>query len=139
MSVDLLLALGDARLQGRLVHPAHGHHVIVQHQRSPAGHRTDRQLLVAGEAELADHQHVQRGVEALGHLSGDDHAPARQAQHHEVIGAPEVGERIGQASPGVDSIAEPDRTHASIVLRLPAAEQQEPGPNVRHLISRSQS
>jgi hypothetical protein len=60
------------------------------------------------DAELPDHQDVERGPEGGGHLIGDGYATARKAQDRDVqtsdVGRP--GE-LGQATTGVHPIAKP--------------------------------
>ena len=46
-------------LQLGVVHPGDGEDILVHHDGAPAGHRTEGQLLVTREAELAHDQHVE--------------------------------------------------------------------------------
>jgi len=94
-AVDLVL--GDQRpADDRLVDDPH-----------PARrNRAHRQLFVAGDAQLAHQEDVERRPERPGHLEADGHAPARQRQDDPVPAASQVEEGLGQPPAGVDSISE---------------------------------
>jgi len=60
------------------------HDVLVQHAHAARGDGAHRQLLVAGNAQLAHEEDVERRAERLGHLGRDGHAAARQREHQHV-------------------------------------------------------
>jgi DNA-binding Lrp family transcriptional regulator len=70
------------------------------------GHGADRQLRVAGGADLARHHHVQRRAEPPRDGGGHDHAAARDAEDDRgVTDARDQG--LGQALAGLDPVREP--------------------------------
>jgi hypothetical protein len=68
-------ALGDAKTLDEL---------IVQHAHATCGNRTHRQLLLAGNAKLADDKDVQRRAQHAGDFIGDGHTSPRQRQHDDI-------------------------------------------------------
>ena len=54
------------------------HELIVEHAHTAACDCAHRQLLIAGDAELAHEKDVQWRAERSGHFIGDRHAAARQ-------------------------------------------------------------
>ena len=75
-------------------------------QTPPAGHGAHRQLLVAGHAELADDEHVERHAEHLGDLGGDGHPTAGESQHYEAVVVGERCEAAGESLAGIAAVAE---------------------------------
>ena len=75
---------------GQLAHLVGGQarrrdHARVQRHPAVVGHRRQRQLLVARDADLAHHQHVERRPEGAGHLGRHRYAAAGQPQHDDVV------------------------------------------------------
>jgi hypothetical protein len=72
--------------------------LIVEHAHATGGDRPHRQLLIAGDAKLADDKDIERRSEPAGHLIGNRHAAARQRQHEHVgsigIGCELFGEHL---------------------------------------------
>ena len=71
-----------------------------------------------GTPSLSHHDHVERGVQFLGHLERDRHAAARQAKHHDV-GTAQVPHPPRQVPSCVRAINEQHRatSKAPIALR----------------------
>lgn len=63
-----------------VAHPQPPHEGLVHHGDAAARHRPDRQLGPARRAQLADDEHVERGVQGGGDLGGDRDTTARQAE-----------------------------------------------------------
>jgi hypothetical protein len=83
-------------------------HGRVQHADAAGGDRAHRQLLVAGDAELADEDDVERGPERLSDLLGDRDAAPRQGEHDHVGAAGVGSEPVRELPAGVMSISERD-------------------------------
>jgi hypothetical protein len=67
-----------------------GHHVVIEHAHAAGRDRTHRQLLVAGNPQLAHEKHVQGCAEDPGHLVRDGYAATREGQDDH-IGAISIG------------------------------------------------
>src|SRR5205814_5609442 len=75
-------------------------------QDDPAGgHGAHRKLLVAREADLAHHEHVERSAESPRHRLRYGHASPRQREDEEVRSSPQVFERIGELFARVATVA----------------------------------
>ena len=85
--------------------PAQAGQAPVDHLGAAFGDRAERQLGLVGQAELADHQHVERRVEHGRDLGGDRHAAAGEGDHQRAVEA-ERGDRLGQLPAGVPPIGE---------------------------------
>jgi len=68
-----------------------------------------RQLLVSGNAELANDEHVERRAQDFGDLGCDDHATARQPQHDDVRPIGILRQLRRQHTPGSPSVREEHR------------------------------
>ena len=79
---------------------------LEQDTRAAARHGAEGEVLVAGDAELAHDEHVERGVERAGDLAGDRHAAARQAEHDHVVAAGVPAQALGQLPARVGAIPE---------------------------------
>lgn len=79
---------------------------LEQDARAAARHGAEDQVLVAGDAELAHDEHVERRVERAGDLAGDRHAAARQAEHDHVVAAGVPAQALGQPPARVGAIPE---------------------------------
>src|SRR5438552_10902580 len=55
--------------------------VAIQNLDPAGGDRAHGELLMAGHAQLADDEHVERSVEGLGDFQGNGYSPARQSEH----------------------------------------------------------
>ena len=75
--------------------------VVVEDAHAAGGDRAHGQLLVAGHAELAHEEHVERRVQRPGDLVADRHAAARQPEHDDVVAAGVVAQPLGQQPAGV--------------------------------------
>jgi hypothetical protein len=65
-----------------------------------------RELLVPGDADLPDDEHVERRAELSRELVGHRDAAARKAEHDHVVAARVVGEVPGEDAPRLGAIAE---------------------------------
>ncbi len=79
---------------------------MVEHPHIPAGYGPERQLLLAGDAELADNVHIEGRVKGLGHLIGDDDAPAGKPEDDHVGLALVCSQSLGERPPGISAIGE---------------------------------
>ena len=118
------------------------HHVIVDHDDAAAGDRAHRDLFVAGDAELADHEDVEGRPESPGDLVGHRDAAARQAEDHDVVAVAEVPEQAPEHPAGVAAVsgrraAAGWRPHGSRTRRL--ARLPDPAAPPRRSSSRRSS
>lgn len=82
------------------------HDVVVEDHHVTRCDCTHRQLLVAGNAQLADDKHVERSPQGTCHLVGNRDTPARQPQHHDVIAVCVVPQRGCETATGIVSVGE---------------------------------
>jgi hypothetical protein len=78
---------------------------------------------VPGHAQLANEEHVERGVERTGDLERDRHAATRQAEHDHVVAAGVLAEPLGELAAGVPPVPEPLHGRLAQVLDEPLAGQ----------------
>lgn len=71
-------------------------HVVVDDDMPTAGQRAHRELFVAGRAQLAHDERIQRDTERRRHLPGHGNPTAGQPQHHNVLATPVGAEQFGQ-------------------------------------------
>ena len=90
--VELAPGDGDARGDVGVREPEAGDEAVVAHDEPTRGDRPDGQLDVAGRADLAHGEHVERGAEPRRDLGGDGDAAACQAEHDDRPGG-HVGPR----------------------------------------------
>ncbi len=81
------------------------HQVVVQDAGAALADRAHGQLGLEGDAELAHHDHVERGVQRRGDLGGHGD-PAPGQPQHDRVGVPQVLEQSGKPTPGVDAVRE---------------------------------
>ena len=83
-SVDFRPLFVDDLVQSGRIQTEIPHDVVVQHHDTTAGDRADRQLRLAGRAELANHQYVERRLHRVGNLPSNRHATAGQSEDENV-------------------------------------------------------
>jgi hypothetical protein len=86
-------------------HPGHPDHILVDDPGTPFADGTHAQLRLVGDAELAYHDHVQRGRERLSDLERNHDAAPRQAEDHQVRPA-EMAHQARQLAPRIDPVGE---------------------------------
>lgn len=89
------------------------HDVMVNDLHTAAGDGAHGELRVAGDAELADDEDIERGVEFAGDLRGHGDAAAREGKHENVRAVCMLHERGGEKAAGVRAVAEGGRFHAA--------------------------
>jgi hypothetical protein len=99
--LDLVLAQVQAR---QIVHDPH----------AAGGNGPHGVFLVAGKAQLADDEHVQRCVEGLRHLVAHGDTAAGQCQHQEVGLVTIVREMVGQDLASVVAVPEGEMDGAHV-------------------------
>ncbi len=82
--------------------------VRVEHAHAPFGDGADAELGIAGRADLAHEQDVERGPERSRDLVAHRDAAARKGQHHRVLGG-ERPQRVGERRAGLAAVAEDPR------------------------------
>src|SRR2546421_1055969 len=103
--------------------------VVVEHDHAPTGNGTHGQLLMAGDAELANEEDVEWCAEGGGDLVPDRDAPPGERQHDHVVPAPVVLEEGGEGSPGLVPVPEQAVGRTG---HLPAPIRSHPRPASRH-------
>ena len=81
--------------------PEPGDEVVVAHDEAAGRDGADRQLDVAGCADLAHGQHVERRAEPVGDRGGDRHATAWQTEHDRRTVGDAGGDLVGEDPTGV--------------------------------------
>ncbi len=84
-------------------------HVVVADDDVARRDRAHRELLVAGNADLAHDDHVEFEVERPGDLGGDGNAATWQRQHEriaQIVGRAPLAQCADEGAAGVDSITE---------------------------------
>ena len=94
-----------------------GYDVVVEHPHAAGRDGAHRQLLVAGHAELAHDEDVERRAERVRHLVRHRHAAARQGQHEHVRAIGVMGELLGELPTRFAAIAKELWFHLSSSLR----------------------
>src|SRR5439155_15142446 len=79
--------------------------LLVENARAARRDRPERDLLVTGNAELAHEEDIQRRLELASDLEGNRHAPARKAQHYDVVPTAVSAQALRQEPPGLDPVA----------------------------------
>src|SRR5258706_11630715 len=92
------------------------HRLAIEHAYSAARDGTHRILLVAGHAQLAHHENVERGAQRAGDLVGDGNAAARQAQDDDIGLSGVFGEELREKPPRLGAIMEWPRAEAGIAF-----------------------
>ena len=77
-----------------------GDEVVVAHDQPARRHRADRQLDVAGRADLAHGEHVERRAEPVRHLGGHGDPTAGQPEHDDPSGPGDAAGRPRRRAPG---------------------------------------
>ena len=93
------------------------HDVLVEHDDPATGDCAHRQLFMAGDAELANDEHIERSAQGGGDLVRDGHAATRQRQHDDVV-ATLVMLQAGSASSRPASRRSRNRRSAGCVVLL---------------------
>ena len=80
--------------------------VVVEYLDVAGGDGAEGEFFVAGDAELADGEDVECGVEVFCDFGGDGNAAAREGEDEEVFVVGVVGELGGELAAGVGSVEE---------------------------------
>ncbi len=99
------LPLGDP-VDDVVAEPQLANQLVVQDARPAGRNRPHRQLRLAGVAELADEEDVERRAERPRHLARDGHAAARQRQHDDVVAARQRGEALAEQPAALGPVTE---------------------------------
>jgi hypothetical protein len=101
----------------------------VHHTHAAARDRAHRKLLVAGIAELADHEDVQRRLQCMGDLEPDGDTAARQCEHEQVLPPPQVFQLLREYAAGLAAVVEGQAhlVHRTLLLRRVLRVRQVPG------------
>src|SRR5690606_2606823 len=110
-TLELTLLLRRDRRERPLVDARHPHHFLVYHPHVAARDGAHGQFLVAGHAQLAHEEDVERGSELLRHLISHGHAPAREREDHHVGTARQAPQVGGEPAAGFTSIPVAERWH----------------------------
>ncbi len=100
-------------------HVGVGDHVVGAHDHVVLAEGTHRQFGVAGHADLAHEDDVERCTETACHLGGDGHTATRQPDDQHRWLQLEPGDPVGQPTPGLTAIGE----HANQLRRHCADDQ----------------
>ena len=120
---QLLLRCLDRAAHGLLRQPQLVDQVIVEHGQATGRHGTERQLALAGRADLADAEDVELAVDPIGDDGGDRNTAAWQPEDDRprfprdaALGGEPLGDQVGQDSPRFVAIPVPvrRRTHGTM-------------------------
>jgi len=114
-TMKLLALNGGFSFKGSTRDAESTHHIMVYDLDAARGDGAHGEFCVAGDAELADDEDIERGVEFAGNLRGHGDAAAREGKHENVRAAGMLHERGGKKAAGVRAVAEGGRIHAAIL------------------------
>src|SRR6202022_2066550 len=100
------------RIKHLLGHAQHAGRARVQHAAAVLGHGADGELGVAGRADLAHGEDLDRRVQRAGHLDAHRHAPARKRHYHRLL----LGEGHELRSELAARVAPVKELHTAIIL-----------------------
>jgi len=112
---DLLQFAGSDRVNDLGTDVKGANDFVLHDHEAAAGHSAHGQFLLAGDAELAHHEHIERQIEFLSDFEGDRNAAPRQGKHDGILAAQVIAKLVAkdlyQGTAGVPTILK-DGDHA---------------------------
>ena len=99
--IDFLTLCVDDRLKTRRIDREMPDDLVVEHDRSATGDRTERELRLLWSAQFADDEDVERRGERGRDRVCDRHASPRKAEHQDVGSTAQILQQCGQLAAGV--------------------------------------
>ncbi len=87
-------------------HPGHGDHLVIKDPHAALAQRAHRELRLVRDAQLADDDDIQRGVQRMRDSGRDRHAAPGQPEDDHVLAA-EVPQPLAEAPARVDAVEIP--------------------------------